>query len=78
MSGFEVANRRNSWETFKLLLSYDTHHQLVVPVNSNFSKSLDTINLIVSVEDIGVGIALHASRCIFTLFMQIFGVAHEW
>ena len=64
MSGFEAANRRNSWETFELLLSDDTHHQLAVPLNSNFSKSLDTINLIVTVEDIVVGIALHAQGCI--------------
>ena len=49
MSGFEAADRRNSWETFKLLLLDDTHHQLAALVNSNFSKLSDTINLIVTV-----------------------------
>ena len=69
MSGFEATDWRYSWETFKLLLLDDTHHQPDVPVNSFFSKSSDTINLIVSVEDIGVGISLHAQGCIFTPFM---------
>ena len=78
MSGFEAADRRNNWETFKVLLLDDTPHHHVVPINSNFFKSSNAINSIINVEDIGVRIALHAQGCIFTLFMQIFGGAHEW
>ena len=78
MIGFEVVDSRNSWETFKLLLLDYTPHHHVVPINSNFSRSSNTINLIINVEDVGVRIALHAQGCIFTLFMQIFGGAHEW
>ncbi|GLJ30904.1 hypothetical protein SUGI_0614970 [Cryptomeria japonica] len=70
LSGFEAADRRNSWETFRLLLSDGTYQQPAVSVKSTCAEASDTVNLIVSVEDTGVGIPLHAQGRVFTPFMQ--------
>ncbi|CAM6065805.1 unnamed protein product [Sphagnum tenellum] len=72
LSGYETADDRNSWETFELLLAqeqhsynpdHDDHHW-------NFSDGNDVVNLVVSVEDTGVGIPLHVQERVFTPFMQ--------
>ncbi|KAL6637729.1 hypothetical protein ACP70R_025301 [Stipagrostis hirtigluma subsp. patula] len=63
LSGFEAADSRNNWENFKHLLSYETNE---MPYESDSDK----VTLVVSVEDTGVGIPLHAQGRVFTPFMQ--------
>ncbi|KAF5443570.1 hypothetical protein F2P56_036116 [Juglans regia] len=64
LSGFPVADRRCSWEGFKTLSGEGSTCPLSL-------SSSDLINLIVSVEDTGVGIPLEAQSRIFTPFMQV-------
>jgi arabidopsis histidine kinase 2/3/4 (cytokinin receptor) len=70
LSGFEAADRRNSWQYFKLLLS-DKESLLddLEGENSNQSDS-DRVTLAISIEDTGVGIPLQAQDRVFTPFMQ--------
>lgn len=56
LSGLPVADRKRSWQKFK-------------PFSSALAPS--EINLIVSVEDTGVGIPVEAQSRIFTPFMQV-------
>jgi histidine kinase 2/3/4 (cytokinin receptor) len=63
LSGFEAADSRNNWENFKLLLSYEKNE---MPYESDSDK----VTLVVSVEDTGIGIPLHAQGRVFTPFMQ--------
>ncbi|XP_077222019.1 histidine kinase 3-like isoform X2 [Tasmannia lanceolata] len=58
LSGFRVVDRQKSWDSFKMLDS----------VNS--LDTTDTINLLVTVEDTGVGIPQEAQSRIFMPFMQ--------
>ncbi|CAN4123369.1 unnamed protein product [Withania somnifera] len=60
LSGLPVADKRQSWRSFNL-----------EGPASFTSSSLDQINLMVSVEDTGVGIPLEAQSRIFTPFMQV-------
>lgn len=62
LSGLLVADRQKSWENFKAFNSYG---------HRSFASSPPDINLIVSVEDTGVGIPLEAQSRIFTPFMQV-------
>lgn len=64
LSGFPVADRSKSWAGFKTL----NQEGSTCPVSSSSSEA---INLIVSVEDTGVGIPLEAQTRIFTPFMQV-------
>ncbi|KAG7598414.1 Histidine kinase/HSP90-like ATPase superfamily [Arabidopsis suecica] len=61
LSGLPVADRQRSWENFK---AFSDEHR-------SFEPSPPDINLIVSVEDTGVGIPLEAQSRIFTPFMQV-------
>nr|CAB3493466.1 unnamed protein product [Digitaria exilis] len=63
LSGFEAADSRNSWENFKLLLSYEKNEMAYESVS-------DKVTLVVSVEDTGIGIPLEAQSKVFTPFMQ--------
>uniref|UniRef100_A0ACD5X6A4 Uncharacterized protein n=1 Tax=Avena sativa TaxID=4498 RepID=A0ACD5X6A4_AVESA len=63
LSGFEAADSRNSWENFKLLLSYETNEV-------SYETNSDNVTLVVSVEDTGIGIPVHAQCRVFTPFMQ--------
>ncbi|OEL35338.1 putative histidine kinase 4 [Dichanthelium oligosanthes] len=63
LSGFEAADSRNSWENFKLLLSYEKNEMPYESVS-------DKVTLVVSVEDTGIGIPLDAQGKVFTPFMQ--------
>ncbi|KAG8062357.1 hypothetical protein GUJ93_ZPchr0003g17956 [Zizania palustris] len=63
LSGFEAADSRNNWDNFKLLLSYETNE---MPYEIDSEK----VTLVVSVEDTGIGIPLHAQCRAFTPFMQ--------
>ena len=51
LSGFPVADKRRSWESFKIF-----NQDLPVTELSLLSTYPDLINLIISVEDTGVGI----------------------
>uniref|UniRef100_A0A1J3JZM8 histidine kinase n=1 Tax=Noccaea caerulescens TaxID=107243 RepID=A0A1J3JZM8_NOCCA len=62
LSGLPVADRKRSWENFKAFSSSG---------NQSFPPSSSDINLIVSVEDTGIGIPLEAQSRIFTPFMQV-------
>ncbi|KAL1187609.1 Histidine kinase 3 [Cardamine amara subsp. amara] len=63
LSGLLVADRQKSWKNFKAFSSSNGHR--------SFASSPPDINLIVSVEDTGVGIPLEAQSRIFTPFMQV-------
>ncbi|KAL7605592.1 histidine kinase 4 [Lactuca sativa] len=54
LSGCEAADDRNNWDTVK---------QLAAPIEN-------VVNLIVSVEDTGIGIPAHAQDLVFMPFMQ--------
>lgn len=69
LSGFEAADNRNRWENFRLLSDFE--------LRSDASKGwmameeiTDNVTLMVSVEDTGIGIPLHAQNRVFTPFMQ--------
>ncbi|XP_057494045.1 histidine kinase 3-like [Actinidia eriantha] len=64
LSGFPVADNRQSWARFRTY-SQDRH------ACSLLSPSSDVINVIVSVEDTGSGIPIEAQSRIFTPFMQV-------
>ncbi|XP_057486964.1 histidine kinase 3-like [Actinidia eriantha] len=64
LSGFPVADRRQSWRGFRIF-SQDG------PACPLSSLSSDLVNIIVSVEDTGVGIPLEARSRVFTPFMQV-------
>ncbi|XP_037415443.1 probable histidine kinase 3 [Triticum dicoccoides] len=66
LSGYEVAKRRHSWQSFRLT-NMDLHSSEL-----SFAPIMpETIRLIISVEDTGVGIPLEAQSRIFTPFMQV-------
>ncbi|XP_022725183.1 histidine kinase 3-like isoform X2 [Durio zibethinus] len=60
LSGFPVADRRQSWKAFRTFSQEGSVH-----------SSSASINLIVSVEDTGEGIPLQAQSRVFTPFMQV-------
>ncbi|CAI9093171.1 OLC1v1028604C1 [Oldenlandia corymbosa var. corymbosa] len=66
LSGFPVADRRESWRGFRCF----GPDGFPLPA-LQASSSTDQINLIVSVEDTGAGIPLEAQPRIFTPFMQV-------
>ncbi|WOK94483.1 putative histidine kinase 3 [Canna indica] len=66
LSGFPVADKRHSWESFRI---FKEEHPASDP--SLLSTSSDLINLVISVEDTGVGIPLEAQSRVFTPFMQV-------
>ncbi|KAM0947097.1 putative histidine kinase response regulator and transcription factor RR-A-type family [Dioscorea sansibarensis] len=65
LSGFPVADKRQSWENFKL---FSRDSPTVKQASS--SSSSEEITLIISVEDTGVGIPQEAQSRVFTPFMQ--------
>lgn len=69
LSGFEAADHTNSWENFKLLLNkpYSDLHASEHACKWNSEKT----TLMVSVEDTGIGIPLHAQDRVFAPFMQV-------
>ncbi|EXB40302.1 Histidine kinase 3 [Morus notabilis] len=64
LSGFRVADRRLSWTGFRAFSQEGSTCHVS-------SSSSDHINLIVSVEDTGVGIPPEAQARVFTPFMQV-------
>eukprot|EP00268_Persea_americana_P027770 TRINITY_DN2704_c0_g1_i1.p1 TRINITY_DN2704_c0_g1~~TRINITY_DN2704_c0_g1_i1.p1 ORF type:complete len:1028 (+),score=174.65 TRINITY_DN2704_c0_g1_i1:981-4064(+) len=65
LSGSPVVDKRRSWESFKV---FNQDGPLFHPSYSPTSSEL--INLIISVEDTGVGIPREAQSRVFTPFMQ--------
>uniref|UniRef100_A0ACD5XJL9 Uncharacterized protein n=1 Tax=Avena sativa TaxID=4498 RepID=A0ACD5XJL9_AVESA len=66
LSGYPVANRRHSWESLRLLdMDLQSSEMPFTPVMP------ETIKLIISVEDTGVGIPREAQSRIFIPFMQV-------
>ncbi|WOL18718.1 putative histidine kinase 3 [Canna indica] len=66
LSGFPVADRRSIWKSFKIL-----NQESSAPESFHLSSSSGLVNLIISVEDTGVGIPLEAQSRVFTPFMQV-------
>ncbi|KAF0925524.1 hypothetical protein E2562_016711 [Oryza meyeriana var. granulata] len=64
LSGYPVANRRRSWENIQLF-NRELHSS-----EMSFAHS-DSISLVISVEDTGVGIPFEAQSRVFTPFMQV-------
>ncbi|KAF3795470.1 Histidine kinase 3 [Nymphaea thermarum] len=65
LSGFPVVERRRSWETFKSISTDALTCNQVLKANP-----ADAVNVLVSVEDTGVGIPVEAQGRVFTPFMQ--------
>lgn len=72
LSGREAADYRNSWEMFERLLTQENSYRSAAEYDTwNYSESNDFVNLLVSVEDTGVGIPLSVQDRVFTPFMQV-------
>ncbi|KAG7016696.1 Histidine kinase 4 [Cucurbita argyrosperma subsp. argyrosperma] len=71
LSGREAADDQNSWDNFKHLIADDNFQSNAAPNNTAVTnKGCDNVTLMVSVEDTGIGILLHAQNRVFTPFMQ--------
>ncbi|KAH0869483.1 hypothetical protein HID58_076505, partial [Brassica napus] len=64
LSGYEAADGRNSWDSFKHLVSSEE-----LLTSSEFDAS-SNVRLMVSIEDTGIGIPLTAQGRVFMPFMQ--------
>ncbi|ONM35013.1 histidine kinase2 [Zea mays] len=66
LSGYPVANRKRSWENFRLFSrELNSSEMPFAPIAS------DSISLMISVEDTGAGIPFDAQSRVFTPFMQV-------
>jgi len=71
LSDSEAADRRNNWESFKILLDRDSDKLFSdSDVKGQTARLTDVVKLAISVEDTGIGIPLHAQHRVFTPFMQ--------
>lgn len=68
LSGCEVADERNSWDTFNLLVAEDQFNSVDSNMTSN--EASENVTVMVSVEDTGIGIPLRAQDRVFMPFMQ--------
>ncbi|XP_066307862.1 probable histidine kinase 3 [Miscanthus floridulus] len=66
LSGYPVANRKRSWENFRLFSRELSSSEMPFATVAS-----DSISLIISVEDTGVGIPSDAQSRVFTPFMQV-------
>lgn len=72
LSGRETADYRNSWEMFERLLTQENSYRSAADHDTwSYSETNDVVNLVVSVEDTGVGIPLAVQDRVFTPFMQV-------
>ncbi|KAF9623439.1 hypothetical protein IFM89_003023 [Coptis chinensis] len=67
LSGYEAADDRNCWKNFKLLVA---NEKLQFDHLGTNDETSNTVSLVVSVEDTGIGIPEHAQERVFTPFMQ--------
>ncbi|KAI5077604.1 hypothetical protein GOP47_0007428 [Adiantum capillus-veneris] len=65
LSGYSAANKRSSWDLFKLLLANEGAKACVSP-----DSQPSEVKLFISVEDTGIGIPSQARPRIFKPFMQ--------
>lgn len=71
LSGCEAADDQNSWDNFKHLIADEDFQLNGTPNNMVVSKEgCGHVTLMVSVEDTGIGILLHAQNRVFMPFMQ--------
>ncbi|KAI3719870.1 hypothetical protein L6452_20775 [Arctium lappa] len=63
LSGREAADDRNSWDSFKHLVAEVDEFPFR-------TAAAEKVNLVVSVEDTGIGIPIHAQDLVFMPFMQ--------
>lgn len=72
LSGCEAADDRNSWDTFKHLLSEEELSSKILDnkVNSAECSPDKNVTVMVCVEDTGIGIPIRAQDRVFTPFMQ--------
>ncbi|KAK8604227.1 hypothetical protein V6N13_099176 [Hibiscus sabdariffa] len=70
LSGYEAADERNSWDSFKNLVSYE-ESRYDASINMMVAgETSQSVSLMVSVEDTGIGIPLIAQDRVFMPFMQ--------
>lgn len=71
LSGCEAADDQNGWDNFKHIIA-DEDFQLNATPNSMVvaNEGCGHVTLMVSVEDTGIGILLHAQNRVFMPFMQ--------
>lgn len=70
LSGFEAADERNSWDTFKHLLDDKEFRSDSSNNRMATYETSERVTLMVCVEDTGIGIPLRAQDRVFTPFMQ--------
>jgi len=70
LSGLEAADDRNSWENFKIMLSGGKCLSVVPEKGIPYEKESGNVTVMVTVEDTGIGIPLHAQDRVFAPFMQ--------
>ena len=70
LSGYEAAEERNSWDSFKHLVA-DDELRCDASINMTVAdEASQSVTLMVSVEDTGIGIPLIAQDRVFMPFMQ--------
>lgn len=71
LSGREAADNQNSWDNFKHLIADETFQSNAASNNPAVdNECCGHVTLMVSVEDTGIGILLHAQNRVFMPFMQ--------
>lgn len=70
LSGYEAADERNSWDTFKHLLDDKEFRSDSSSNRMATNEASERVTLMVCVEDTGIGIPLRAQDRVFTPFMQ--------
>lgn len=72
LSGCEAADDQNGWDNFKHIIA-DEDFQLNATPNSMVvaNEGCGHVTLMVSVEDTGIGILLHAQNRVFMPFMEL-------
>lgn len=70
LSGLEAADDRNVWEKFKQLLSDEKSLYAVSEKGIPNATGSNNVTIMVTVEDTGIGIPLHAQDRVFAPFMQ--------
>ncbi|KAL4348563.1 hypothetical protein GQ457_17G014840 [Hibiscus cannabinus] len=70
LTGYEAADERNSWDSFRHLVTAETLQSDASEKMTVADEASRSVTLMVSVEDTGIGIPLIAQDRVFTPFMQ--------
>ncbi|KAM7463383.1 hypothetical protein LguiA_031504 [Lonicera macranthoides] len=70
LSGCEVADDRNGWDTFKHLITNEEFKYNTSTKSTATDETSQDVTLMVFVEDTGIGIPLRAQERVFMPFMQ--------